>query len=91
MSLYLMFGKYSGDSLNKISAERTEKAMDLIQENGGAIKAAYATLGDNDLLFVVNFPKISSVIKTSVEMGNMLGINFSTTPAITVNEFDKLF
>lgn len=91
MGLYLMHGKYNPGALQEISPERTEKAKDLVQENGGNIKASYALLGDNDLLFIVNFPSIKSVVKTSVEMGNMLGISFSSTPIITIDEFDKLF
>jgi len=91
MSLYLMSGRYNPGSLQEISPERTEKALDLIQKNGGKVKAAYALLGDTDLLFIVEFPKTKSVLKTSVEMGNMLGISFSTTPAVTIDEFDNLF
>ncbi len=91
MSLFLMCGKYNSASLKEINPERTEKAKTLIEENGGKIKAGYALLGDMDLLLVVDFPKMKSVIKTSVEMSNVLGINFSTIPAITIDDFDKLF
>lgn len=91
MSLYMMFGKYQPGSLQEVSPERTEKAKDLIEENGGKIKAGYALLGDNDLLFIVDFPTIKYMIKTSVEMGNLLGISFTSTPAITIDEFDNLF
>lgn len=91
MSLYLMYGKYLPGSMEKISPERTEKAKDLIKENGGTIKAGYALLGDSDLLFIVDFPKTKSVLRTSVEVGNLLGISFSTVPAVTIDEFDELF
>jgi uncharacterized protein with GYD domain len=91
MSIYLMYGNYNPGSLQEISPERTEKAKDLIQENGGTIKAGYALLGETDLLFIVDFNKTKDVIKTSVEMGNLLGITFSSVPAITIAEFDKLF
>jgi uncharacterized protein with GYD domain len=91
MGLYIMCGKYNPGSLQQISPGRTEKAKDLVEENGGSIKAAYALLGDIDLLFVVNFSSIKSVVKTSVDMGNLLNISFSTYPAMTVDEFDKLF
>lgn len=91
MSLYLMYGKYNPGSLQDISPERTEKAKDLVQENGGTIKAAYALLGEIDLLFVVSFASIKNVVKASVELGNLLGISFSTVPALTIDEFDKLF
>lgn len=91
MGLYLMYGKYNPGSLEKISAERTEKAKDLVQENGGTIKSSYALLGEQDLLIIANFPNVKSVVKTSVEMGNLLGLTFSTIPAITIEEFDSLF
>lgn len=91
MSLFLMYGKYNPTALKEITPERTEKAKDLVQENGGLIKAGYATLGEYDLLLIVDFPKIKSVVKTSIEMSNLLGISFSTMPAITIDEFDKLF
>ncbi len=91
MSLYLMCGKYHPASLAEITPERTEEAKNLVQENGGKIKAGYALLGNYDLLLIVDFPKIKSVVKTSVEMSNMLGISFTTVPAITIDEFDQLF
>lgn len=86
-----MCGKYNPGSLQEISPDRTEKAKDLVEDNGGTVKAAYALLGDIDLLFVVNFASIKNVVKTSVDMGNLLNISFSTYPAMTVEEFDKLF
>jgi len=90
MSLYLMFGKYNTDSLQEISSERTAKAEELIKNNGGTVKAGYALLGRSDLLFIVEFPDAASAVKTSVDMGKMFGISFATTPAITIEEFDKL-
>ena len=90
MGLYMMFGKYNPDSLQEISSERTEKAEELIKNNGGNVKDGYALLGSSDLLIIVEFPDIASAIKTSVDMGKMLGVSFATTPAVTIEEFDKL-
>ena len=90
MGIYLMFGKYSPDSVQEISSERTEKAEELIKNNGGTVKDGYALLGSSDLLLIVEFPDTASAVKTSVDMGKMLGVSFATTPAITIEEFDKL-
>ncbi len=90
MGLYLMFGKYNPGSLQKISHERTEEASNLIQRNGGTLKSGYAMLGESDLLFIVDFPDTSNVLKTSVEMGNRFGISFTSMPAVTVDAFDQL-
>ena len=90
MSTYVMFGKYSTDALKAISAKRSDDATALIKRNGGALKAAYATLGDSDLLLIADMPDTERAIKTSVELSKMLGISFSSVPAITVEEFDRL-
>ena len=35
MSIFLMFGKYSSEAMKDISSDRTEKAREVIQKNGG--------------------------------------------------------
>ena len=56
MNTFFMFGKYSEQSLKRISADRTRKAVNTIQKYGGRVKSVYALLGANDLVFIVNLP-----------------------------------
>jgi uncharacterized protein with GYD domain len=91
MSTYFMFGKYSADSLKKISSERTRKAMHLIQEYGGRVKSVYALLGQHDLVFIVSLPSEASATMVSIQLTKMTGIAFSTSAAIPVEEFDRQF
>jgi uncharacterized protein with GYD domain len=90
MATYLMFGKYSIDALAKISAARTKSANAMLSDCGGVLKAAYALLGETDLVVVVEFPSIEKAMKASVSLTKQLGIAFKTEPAISVEEFDKL-
>lgn len=90
MATFLMFGKYSAQSIKEANPERTKKAADLIKKLGGELKAAYALLGETDLLAVVELPSIEAAVKASVALGKMTGIAFTTCPAITVAEFDKI-
>jgi len=85
-----MFGKYSPGSIKEISAERTQKANQLISENGGSVKSGYALLGETDLVLVADFPGNDAAIKASVGLAKLLGIAFSTAPAVSMEEFDKL-
>ena len=90
MATYLMFGSYSLDSIGKISARRTEKATELIEENGGKVLSGYALLGEKDLVLIVDFPGTEEAMKTSVGLAELLGVAFTTSPAVTFDEFDNL-
>ena len=90
MATYLMFGNYSQDAVKKISPERTDKAFALIKKQGGVVKAGYALLGENDLLLIVDLPGTEQAIKVSVALSKMLGMSFTTSPAVTVEDFDRM-
>ena len=90
MTTFFMFGSYSKDSIREISPKRTEKTVDLLKQNGGKLKAGYALLGEYDLALIVELPDTEQAIKTSVALSKMTGIAFTTAPAITVEEFDKI-
>jgi uncharacterized protein with GYD domain len=90
MATYLMFGKYSLEATKAISAKRTDKALALIKQEGGDLKAGYALLGDIDLVLIVDLPDTERAMKTSVALSKLLGISFSTVPAVNVSDFDKL-
>ncbi len=90
MGTYLMFGKYSMESIGKISGERTAKANALVKDLGGELKAGYAILGEKDLVVIAEFPGTKEAMKASVELAKLLGISFTTAPAVTIDEFDKL-
>ena len=87
---FFMFGKYSGEALEEISAKRTAAARDLIKQLGGSIKGMYALLGQYDLVLIVELPTMTDAMKAAVALGRETGISFCTAPAMTVAEFDKL-
>lgn len=78
------------EALREISAERTQKAGNLIKKFGGEVTSMYALLGEQDLLFVANFSGIEQAMKASVALSKLTGISFTTSPAVTVEEFDKM-
>jgi uncharacterized protein with GYD domain len=90
MATYILFGKYSPESIKEISAERTEKAEALIKDNGGKVKAGYALLGEIDLVLITEFRNTEQAMKAAVGLSKLLGISFTTSPAVSMEEFDKL-
>jgi len=85
-----MFGKYSAASLKEMSGERTTKAFSLIKKSGGEVKSVYALLGEKDLVVIVDFPETKQAMKASIALNKLTGICFTTSPAVTIEEFDKL-
>ena len=91
MATFFMFGKYSSsETLKEISSKRTEKAVSLINKLGGEVQSMYALLGDKDIVLILTFPSIEKAIQASIALGKLTGISFTTMPAITADEFDKL-
>jgi uncharacterized protein with GYD domain len=89
MAKFLMLGKYSLQAVKGISGARTKKAVALIKKCGGRVNAMYALLGNYDLALVVDFPGVSQAMKASIALAKMSGISFTSSPAITVEEFDR--
>lgn len=90
MAKYLMLGKYSAEAVKGITAERTKKVTEAIEKVGGNVNSMFALLGAYDLAFVVDFPDNSSAMKASIAITKLTGIGFTTSAALTVEEFDKM-
>ena len=90
MPIFMMFGKYNQESLKGASAERTKKAVKIIEKNGGKIISMYAVLGEHDIVLTLDFPDGDSALAASVGLNKLTGISFSTSPVVNVEQFDRL-
>jgi uncharacterized protein with GYD domain len=90
MPIFMMFGKYSRESLKEVSAERTKKAVRIISANGGKVISMYAVLGEHDLVLTLDFPDSEKALMTSVALNQLTGISFVTSPVVDVEQFDRL-
>jgi uncharacterized protein with GYD domain len=90
MKTFFMFGKYTPEAVKEMSIERTQQIISEIRKLGGEVTAMNVLLGEYDLLFCVTLPDIEEAIKASVALNKLTGISFTTSPAVTVETFDKL-
>jgi uncharacterized protein with GYD domain len=90
MATFFMFGRYSEAALKDISPKRTEKTADIVKKLGGEYKSGYALLGKEDLVLIVELPGIEQAVQCSLQLHKLTGISFSTSPAISVDQFDAL-
>ena len=90
MAKFLMLGRYSQEAIKGISAGRTKKGIEIIKKAGGKVNSILALLGKYDLALVVDFPGVKEAMKASVGLTKLTGIGFTTSPAISVEELDKI-
>jgi uncharacterized protein with GYD domain len=90
MAIFFMFGKYTPEARREISAERTQKSIEAINKLGGEVNAMHALLGPYDLLLCVSLPGIDDAIKASLKLSDLTGVSFTTSPAVTIEAFDRL-
>jgi uncharacterized protein with GYD domain len=90
MATFFLFGRYSPEALKGISPKRTKEAENLIKKFGGKVESMYALIGEKDLVIISTFPGIEQAMKASVALSKMTGISFTTLPAVSVEEFDRL-
>jgi uncharacterized protein with GYD domain len=91
MATFFMFGRYSSaDAWEGMGRERTKEAVDLVKKFGGNVVSMYALLGERDLVAITTFPGVEQAMKASIALSKMTGICFTTSPAVPVEEFDKL-
>ncbi len=90
MQTFVMFGKYSSEGAKGISAARTGKAVDLVKKCGGEVRSVYGLLGKSDLLLVADFPGVPEALRASVGLSKLTGLSLNTSPAVPVEEFDRI-
>lgn len=90
MPIFMMFGKYNQESIKGASAERTKKAVKIIEKNGGKVISMYAVMGEHDLVFTLDFPNADQAISASAALNRLTGIAFTTSPVVDVEQFDRL-
>lgn len=90
MATFIMFGRYSMDGMKGIRADRTDKASALVARYGGEIKEGYALLGAEDLVLITEFASVEQAMKASIALSKLTGIAFTTAPAVTMAEFDRM-
>ena len=90
MTTFVFFGKYTRKAMEGMSAERTKQGGDLLEKFGGKPIAGYHLLGETDMIFIGDFPSVEKAMQFSVALSKLTHIRLTTSPAVTIEEFDKL-
>ncbi len=89
MTTYFLTGTYGADAIKGISPKRTSDVSRMVADLGGKVISIYLLLGEKDVVIIADFPGLKEAIKGSVHISKMTGISFTTSPAVTAEEFDE--
>ncbi len=90
MATYLMLGKYTTQSLKNASPQRTRRVQQIVARFGGRPRTIMALLGPFDLLIIADFPSNEVAMEAVVAVSRDTGIGFTTCPAVSVEQFDRM-
>ena len=93
MAKYLVSGSYTPEGLKGLQKDKASGRRDAVAKGaesvGGKLDAVYYTLGQDDVLVIVDMPDIVSVAALAVAANASGLVNVRTTALMTVEETDR--
>jgi uncharacterized protein with GYD domain len=74
----------------KDAPKRTGQVREWIQKAGGRVVGAYATLGENDYLWITEFPDSNAAWSVLTKVAQMGTSRSNTVEAILIEDFFKI-
>ncbi len=90
MPLYVTLGKYTQEGIKGISPEQLQQIVSKVEANGGKRVAAYALMGEWDVLALVEYPDEQSAMRALAAIGKLDITTTRTMTALPLEEFVNL-
>ncbi len=90
MTTFFLFGTYTSESIEGIDARRTKKTEEIVSGYGGTVRSVHAILGPYDIVIIVELPGVPEAVQVSLALSKATGLSFTSAPAVTVADFDRL-
>jgi len=92
MSSYIVLGKFTQQGIQTIkdAPKRRAMASELAKALGGKIQHVYMTMGQYDLVIVIEAPNDEAVAQLALQVGMLGNLSTQTLRAFDEAETDKL-
>ena len=90
MRTFLIFGKSSPEELKEIRLKYRAEVVSLVNSFGGDVRSMYAMVREKYLILIFAFPGVKRAMKASIALSKLTGISFTTSPAVPIDEFNKI-
>ena len=92
MATYVMLLNWTDQGIKNVkeSPKRLDGAKKLAKELGGEIKSFYMTLGEYDLILVVDMPNNDKVASFCLKLGSLGNVRSTTLRAYSEDDYRRI-
>jgi uncharacterized protein with GYD domain len=93
MATYILLGKWTQQGAQGAAegGQRRQAAKEVAKSFGGEIKQTYLTMGQYDIVAIVDAPDDESVAKIALKVGSFGNLSTQTLRAFDEAETDRLY
>lgn len=92
MPAFIILGSFTDQGVRSVkdTTKRAEKFREMAKQHGASVKEIYWTLGQYDVVSIVEAPDVTSVTALGLSMGMAGNVRTQTLPAFSVDDMAKV-
>ncbi|WP_119391410.1 GYD domain-containing protein [Taklimakanibacter lacteus] len=92
MPAFIILGSFTDQGVRSVkdTTKRAEKFREMAKQHGASVKDIYWTLGQYDVVSIVEAPDVTSVTALGLSMGMAGNVRTQTLPAFSVDDMAKV-
>jgi uncharacterized protein with GYD domain len=92
MSVFIILSSFTDQGVRAVkdTTKRAEKFKELAKQHGATVKELYWTLGQYDIIAIVDAPDVASITALGLNLGMAGNIRTQTLPAFTADDMAKV-
>ncbi len=92
MPTFIMLANFTDQGVRtaKDTTKRSEKFKEIAKQNGATVKDTYWTLGQYDVVAIIEAPDVTSITALGLSLGMGGNVRTQTLPAFTADDMNKV-
>lgn len=92
MATYIMLGNFTEQGIRNIkdTTKRVESVRALVQKHGGTVKEAYWTMGQYDVMLILDAPDDAAVTSIGLSIGSLGNVRTHTMRAFSAADMGPI-
>jgi uncharacterized protein with GYD domain len=92
MPAFIILGSFTEQGVRSVkdTTKRAEKFKEIAKQHGATVKDVYWTLGQYDVVSIVEAPDVTSVTALGLSLGMSGNVRTQTLPAFSIDDMTKV-